>query len=104
MIDCPKHLAPVVTIRLCEWSRIVGLWEAGWTLTDCCTCWAQCICGVSLLSAEICGTFHTHRPGTGRPHNTDVRQDLHIVQEAVIAQTASREEIRVPLARLSLTS
>ena len=26
---------------------------------DCCTCWAQCIGGVLLLSAVICGTF-TH--------------------------------------------
>ena len=29
-IDCPKHLAPVIAIRLFERGRTVDLQEAGW--------------------------------------------------------------------------
>ena len=35
------------------------------TSTDCCTCWAQCIGGVLLLSAVVWGTFPHHGPGSG---------------------------------------
>ena len=34
---------------------LAGSWME--ILMDCCTCWAQCISGVMLLSAVVCGTF-----------------------------------------------
>ena len=40
--------------------------------TDCCTCWPQCVCGLSLLSAVV---SHTHRPSSEWLHSTDTHQD-----------------------------
>ena len=41
---------------------------------------------------------HNRRLGSGRPCNIDARQDRRIVQAAVAARTASREEIRAHVA------
>ena len=49
-------------------------WPAGSWMdisTDCWTCWAQCIGGMSLLSAVGCGTFPHPYTSSGRPHGTD---------------------------------
>ena len=54
VIDCPKHLATIVAIRPLERGRIVGLRETGRTYRR---INAQCIGGVSLLSAADCGTL-----------------------------------------------
>ena len=41
---------------------------------------------------------HTRRPGSGWPCGTDACQDHRIVQVAVAARTASREEIQALVA------
>ena len=67
--------------------------------TDYCTCWPQCIGGVSLLSAEL-SVEHSHslRLGSGRPRCTEESQDRCIVLAVVAARTAYREEIRAHVA------
>ena len=41
---------------------------------------------------------HTHRPGSGRPRNTDACQERRILRATMAARTASREEIRAHVA------
>ena len=45
----------VEQLQLIEWGRPVESWMD--ILMDCCTCWAQCIGGVSLLQTVVCGAF-----------------------------------------------
>ena len=76
---------------------------------DCCTCWAQCIGGVSLLSAVVCETFPHRRPGSERPRSIDVCQDRHIMRATVSPRTIGNRLLAagfrspLPLARLRLT-
>ena len=89
-----KHLAPVVAIWPFERGCIVGLWEAGWTYQ-----WIAAHVAHNVL--VVCRYFQqwfvehslTHRPGSGWPHSINTRHDRRIVQAAMAAQTASREEI-----------
>ena len=91
------HNTPAEQLQF-EEDCIVGLWEAGWTyqqiaahvghnvgLTVVCRCFQQ-------WSVEH---SHTRRPGSGRPRNTDARQDRRIVPTAV---AASMKEIRAHVA------
>ena len=97
--------------------RSVGSWMD--ISTECCTRWAQCVCGVLLLSAVVCGTFpHTHRSGSGLLRSTDVCQDWGIVRavgrnpctcctccvtkDHWELSACTRTQITVPLARLHL--
>ena len=79
-IDCPKHLAAVVAIRSFERGGIVGLRGS----------WIGHIDGLQNVSM-VCRCFeqwsmehsHIRRPGSGRPHSTDARQDRRIVRAVV---------------------
>ena len=72
----------------------LGLREAGWTYQ-----WIAAHVGHNV--SVVCCCFqqwfvehsHTCRPGSGRPYSIDAHHDRRIVQSAVAAQTASREEI-----------
>ena len=67
--------------------------------TDCCTSWAQCIGGVSRFQQWSMEHSHIRRSGSERAHSADARLYRRIVRETLAARAASREEIRVHVAR-----
>ena len=82
----------VEQLQPCEWGRIIGQREVGWTYQQIavhvghnvgCRCFQQ-------WSVEH---SHIFRPGSGGPHSMDVCQDWRIVQAVVATQTESKEEI-----------
>ncbi|GFX95613.1 transposable element Tcb2 transposase [Trichonephila clavipes] len=77
-----------------ERGRIIGMMEAGWSVrqvvhqlgcSDCVVrrCWDQWIREMSF----------TRRPGSGRPRQTNRREDRHIVRNARVQPTASSTAI-----------
>ena len=86
VMDCLKHVAPVIAIRPLERGHIVGLRETGWT-------YRRIVSHVGHNVSVLCSCFQqwsvehsrTRRSCSGRPHSTDARQDRRIVRAAMAA-------------------
>ena len=89
-----RVFTPVEQLQPFERGRIVDLWEAGWTYRRI-TAHVGHNVSVVCRCLEQWSVEHSHarRPGSVWPYGTDAHKDGRIVQAAVAARTAFREEI-----------